>query len=81
VWFVAVGCFVGVVLFSYSNAKHSRRDLAGTCIVNESMLTGESVPVTKTPLPSSDAEMREVYQADTHKRHTLFCGTQVVQTR
>lgn len=51
---------------------------AGNCIVNESMLTGESVPVTKTPIPSHHDE---TFSPDVHKRHTLFSGTQVIQTR
>ncbi|KAF5301425.1 hypothetical protein FQA39_LY02154 [Lamprigera yunnana] len=51
--------------------------LTGNCIVNESSLTGESIPVTKTPPQSSS----EVYNSTTHKRHTLFSGTQVLQTR
>nr|XP_046263347.1 polyamine-transporting ATPase 13A3-like isoform X2 [Scatophagus argus] len=55
--------------------------IQGTCIVNESMLTGESVPVTKTSLPSSGAEAAKSYDMEEHKRHTLFCGTQVIQTR
>lgn len=53
----------------------------GTCIVNESMLTGESVPVTKTSLPSSGEDATRSYDIEEHKRHTLFCGTQVIQTR
>ncbi|KAM6442414.1 polyamine-transporting ATPase 13A3 isoform 2-T7 [Liasis olivaceus] len=59
--------------------------LSGTCIVNESMLTGESVPVTKTNLPNpskdSQALEGEVYSPEGHRRHTLFCGTTVIQTR
>uniref|UniRef100_A0A8D3A4K6 Polyamine-transporting ATPase 13A3 n=1 Tax=Scophthalmus maximus TaxID=52904 RepID=A0A8D3A4K6_SCOMX len=53
----------------------------GTCIVNESMLTGESVPVTKTSLPSSGEDAAESYNMEEHKRHTLFCGTHIIQTR
>ncbi|CAH2236992.1 jg9485 [Pararge aegeria aegeria] len=51
--------------------------LTGTCIVNESMLTGESVPVMKGPPCIST----EAYSTETHKRHTLFAGTHVIQTR
>ncbi|CAH1993211.1 unnamed protein product [Acanthoscelides obtectus] len=51
--------------------------LTGQCIVNESVLTGESVPVTKTALHSGS----ELYDPETHKRHTLFAGTHMIQTR
>ncbi|XP_041127230.1 probable cation-transporting ATPase 13A3 [Polyodon spathula] len=58
--------------------------VSGTCIVNESSLTGESVPVTKTNLPNPSTkgtEEDEIYSSELHKRHTLFCGTNVIQTR
>ncbi|XP_046682889.1 polyamine-transporting ATPase 13A3 isoform X2 [Homalodisca vitripennis] len=52
--------------------------LTGNCIVNESVLTGESVPVMKS-LP---AYVDEVYDPQaTHSRHTLYRGTRVLQSR
>eukprot|EP00064_Thunnus_orientalis_P013623 superscaffoldBa00002249_g13662 len=51
--------------------------LAGECLVNESMLTGESVPVLKTPLPAGEGR----YSSETERRHTLFCGTQLIQAK
>ncbi|NXT84419.1 AT132 ATPase, partial [Zapornia atra] len=55
--------------------------LSGECMVNESMLTGESVPVMKTPLPASSQAAGTVYSPEEHRRHTLFCGTQVIQAK
>lgn len=52
--------------------------LSGNCILDESMLTGESVPITKTPLPC----IRDlIFDTKEHSRHVLFCGTRVIQTR
>nr|XP_028597190.1 cation-transporting ATPase 13A2 isoform X3 [Podarcis muralis] len=55
--------------------------LTGECLVNESMLTGESIPVMKTSLPEGPQATSTVYSPEEHKRHTLFCGTQVIQAR
>lgn len=48
-------------------------------------VSGESVPVTKTnlPNPSEDPKALEddTYSPEGHRRHTLFCGTTVIQTR
>ncbi|NWH69809.1 AT132 ATPase, partial [Piaya cayana] len=55
--------------------------LTGECMVNESMLTGESVPVMKTPLPAGSQAASTVYSPEEHRRHTLFCGTQVIQAK
>ncbi|ODN02682.1 putative cation-transporting ATPase 13A3 [Orchesella cincta] len=49
----------------------------GNCIVNESMLTGESIPVNKSALVSSE----ELFNCDIHKKHVVFCGTEVIQPR
>uniref|UniRef100_A0A8C3JR15 ATPase cation transporting 13A2 n=1 Tax=Calidris pygmaea TaxID=425635 RepID=A0A8C3JR15_9CHAR len=55
--------------------------LTGECMVNESMLTGESVPVMKTPLPGGNQAAGTLYSPEEHRRHTLFCGTQVIQAK
>lgn len=51
--------------------------LTGSCIVNESMLTGESVPVIKCCL----MPINEIYDPnnfDTSKKFTLYSGTHVI---
>ncbi|NXJ19242.1 AT132 ATPase, partial [Dicrurus megarhynchus] len=55
--------------------------LTGECMVNESLLTGESVPVMKTPLPAGGQAAGAAYCPEEHRRHTLFCGTQVIQAK
>ncbi|CAH2318429.1 cation-transporting ATPase 13A2 isoform X2 [Pelobates cultripes] len=55
--------------------------LSGECMVNESLLTGESVPEMKTPLPDSVSTANTLYSSDEHRRHTIFCGTQVIQAK
>ncbi|EGI70387.1 Putative cation-transporting ATPase 13A3 [Acromyrmex echinatior] len=51
--------------------------LTGQCILNESMLTGESVPVTKTFLPLRHT----LYDAKEYTYHTLYNGTTIIQTK
>lgn len=46
--------------------------LTGSAIVNESMLTGESIPVMKSSLPTISSE---VYSDKGSEKHTLFGGT------
>lgn len=42
------------------------------------MLTGESVPVTKTMIPK---HRQDAYDPKEHNRNTLYCGTKIIQTR
>lgn len=48
--------------------------LSGNCIVNEAMLTGESIPVLKTPPPYTT----EIYNCDDDKKYTIYSGTEVI---
>jgi cation-transporting ATPase 13A2 len=51
--------------------------LTGSCIVNESMLTGESIPVIKNALPF----INDVYDPIIDGKYTIYGGTKVIQTR
>jgi cation-transporting ATPase 13A3/4/5 len=45
--------------------------LTGSCIVNESMLTGESIPVIKNALPFSN----DIYDPTSDSKYTIYGGT------
>jgi cation-transporting ATPase 13A2 len=48
--------------------------LTGSCIVNEAMLTGESIPVIKNQLPFQS----DIYDPVNDGKYTLFGGTKVI---
>lgn len=51
--------------------------LTGSAIVNESMLTGESIPVMKTSLPFTNESFSDFNSV----KHILYGGTKTIQTR
>ncbi len=58
--------------------------LSGDCIVNESMLTGESVPVSKTPTTNgalANLDLSASTVLPDVARHFLFCGTKIIRAR
>ncbi|KAI9721371.1 MAG: hypothetical protein M1828_005231 [Chrysothrix sp. TS-e1954] len=58
--------------------------LTGDCIVNESMLTGESIPVSKIPTTEETLTMLNLNASSVHPdvaKHLLFCGTKVIRAR
>jgi len=52
--------------------------LSGQAVVNESMLTGEPMPVAKSPFSPSDTEA--VVNPQAVKKNMLFAGTDLIQT-
>mmetsp|Transcript_20060 Transcript_20060/g.33425 ORF Transcript_20060/g.33425 Transcript_20060/m.33425 type:complete len:1211 (-) Transcript_20060:355-3987(-) len=54
--------------------------LNGSVIVNESMLTGESVPIVKAALPFSE-QLADSFSVEHDKKYVLFSGTKVIQAR
>jgi len=58
--------------------------LSGDCIVNESMLTGESVPVSKSPATDESLDLLDLGASNIHPevaRHLLFSGTKIIRAR
>ncbi|KAK4193092.1 vacuolar cation-transporting ATPase YPK9 [Podospora australis] len=58
--------------------------LSGDCIVNESMLTGESVPVSKTAATDETLQKLDLAASTAVPevaKHFLFCGTKIVRAR
>ncbi|GLB37530.1 putative P5-type ATPase cation transporter [Lyophyllum shimeji] len=54
--------------------------LSGDAIVNESMLTGESVPVSKIPMKEEDLARWKTSKEENSKC-MLYCGTKVIRIR
>lgn len=58
--------------------------LSGDCIINESMLTGESVPVSKVPAVDDALPLLDLAATSIHPnvaKHFLFCGTKIIRAR
>ena len=49
--------------------------LRGSVVVNEAMLTGETVPMFKVEIPETSEEF---FDADKSSKNTLYCGTTVM---
>ncbi|CAF0758520.1 unnamed protein product [Rotaria sp. Silwood1] len=75
-----------IVIRSSTTMQCDAALLNGNVIVNESMLTGESIPVTKVQIPyyqssSDNPALNQKFDIHDHNRFILFSGTSVIQTR
>jgi cation-transporting ATPase 13A3/4/5 len=52
--------------------------MSGSLTMDESMLTGESVPISKVPLTE---DSNSLFSPIHNKNNTLFCGTQVLHVQ
>ena len=52
--------------------------IQGKCVMNESILTGESVPVVKTPIEDTASETYDATN-DNSKKNTIFAGSKFLQ--
>jgi manganese-transporting P-type ATPase len=51
--------------------------LKGSCAVNEAILTGESIPLTKEDI--SEVEGSRIFDFEKDKKHVLFAGTDIIK--
>ena len=49
---------------------------SGECLVDESVLTGESVPIYKTEIPDSN----KPFKSSENEKHTIFCGCKILRS-
>ena len=54
--------------------------LSGSCIVDESILTGESIPLIKDTIYNNIDKSEILDMKSKHKNNILFCGTEVLQS-
>ena len=52
--------------------------IEGTCVMDESIITGESVPVNKTALQQDDTS---IFNPNKQETNILFCGTKCLRSR
>lgn len=78
----------GMIMKMYSGGKNESKPvlpcdfvvLAGSCIVDESILTGESIPLIKDSILNVSEREERLNTGTKHKANLLFCGTEVLQT-
>lgn len=78
----------GMIMKMYSGGKNESKPvlpcdmvvLSGSCVVDESILTGESIPLIKDSILNVSEKEERLNIGTKHKSNLLFCGTEVLQT-